>query len=90
MATHSNILAWIPGAPQDDAVLTRKFETSHVGRLAASSVPALPRPGHLHAWLPFRPHPPGTGRSTFLRKPPRLALLSSNGPSVHLTSPTKH
>ena len=53
----------LPGAPQDDAGLTRKFEMSHVGgatcRMTPISRSALemnPMPGHL-----FEGNPVGEG-----------------------------
>ena len=56
---------FIPGAPQDEAGLTRKFETSHVGG-ATCQTPPIPRsalekepsPGPL-----FEGNPVGEGRS---------------------------
>ena len=53
----------LPGAPQDDAGLTRKFEMSHVGAATCRTTPiswsALemnPMPGHL-----FEGNPVGEG-----------------------------
>ena len=95
MTAYSSFLAWripwtiplrglegvcgLPGAPQDEAGLTRKFETSHVGgatcRTPPIPRPALeknPRPGPL-----FEGNPVGEGTTRRGTATPVHAILSA-------------
>ena len=79
----------LPGAPQDDAGLTRKFEMSHVGgatcRMTPISRSALemnPMPGHLFEGNPVGEGTTRRGTDTPMHRPEKPAgstLSSTSG-----------